>query len=1298
MIQAQKKLSVKGSPEIEPFTILASHINQKSLCRKLGCVFLFMLTICQFSNGAPGLPESEAEGGVIKSNLFSGIRADESLNKAREYFSSQNFLFIENKGQMKDVNQQPVPFVFFKAEAPGMQVYVTAKGLTYVFLHAQEKNQPESSNTPYRANMQAIKPTYLPDMEMAWINVHLLGADINPAKIIKEGVSSSKMNYFYGYCPNGIYNVHQYEKITIRDVYPGTDWVIYQNGKGGMKYDFVLHPGADPSKIKMCYEGQHPLLKHKDGSLSIQSALGTLREARPFSYEEGTKKEIESAFTLTADSENKTLLGFDIGRYDSRKTLVIDPALHWFTFFGGTDKWDECMSADTDPDGILYLTGYTTSVNFPVQNPGNNTYFSNTFGAGGVEADVFLIKFSPSGVLLWSTYYSGSDFENAYFVETDADGNVFVSGLTRSSNFPVQSGTMGSYFQQTLAGDHDAFILKFDSSGVRQWATYYGGNGFDASFGLNIDTNGNLLVTGKTESANFPIQNNGGFLQGNAGGSSDAFLLRFDGNGIRQWASYYGGSGPDEGHSIVTDAAGNIFVAGETNSTDFPTQDNGTFFQAANGGLTDAFFIKFSATGNRLWSTYYGGSSNELMFSLAPDPQGSVFMTGMTESINFPTQNAGSFFQGNLSGLNDLFFAKFTNDGNRLWSSYFGGNFQFEQYGTFDVIESDDCGNLYFIAATDDATFPHLNNNVNSLFFDNNANPNTMANELFAGRFSSGGELHWCSYINGSGQEARTSIAVDRTKHLLYTLGSTYKDFFTPYLASNFPLTNPGSGAYFDNTLDPNGLNEYEILIGKFTIPDISVASALTPSTSCTPCDGSATITASQGERPYSFEWSNGQFQSDLTLSTSTITGLCPGNYSCIVRGACGKPELVDFVIPNANGLPNTSLVNDTSCATYTAPWGTVYNQSGTYVDTLTASNGCDSIITLNLVINNASPSQISMSTCGTYTSPWGMIYTESGSYTGILPASNGCDSIITLNLTVISNYQVEQNVSTCEPYASPWGTIYTESGTYSDTLTASDGCDSILTIQLTINTPLALTSNITSSTCNLDNGSVIASASGGSGVYTYTWSNGFTGSTNTGLAPGNYSVVASDQNGCTTSLQVNVESLPITNVGIVVSDTLIQPGDTVRISLNNGMNYLWTPSDGLNCTDCASVLAFPTRNTTYFVSGRDTGGCVYSQSVNILVEIICNELFVPNVFSPNGIGNTENEKVCVYSNCIKEITFGIYNRWGELIFLTNDSKACWDGTHNGTPSPSGVYAYRLYVEQLDGEKIEKAGNLTLIR
>jgi gliding motility-associated-like protein len=234
------------------------------------------------------------------------------------------------------------------------------------------------------------------------------------------------------------------------------------------------------------------------------------------------------------------------------------------------------------------------------------------------------------------------------------------------------------------------------------------------------------------------------------------------------------------------------------------------------------------------------------------------------------------------------------------------------------------------------------------------------------------------------------------------------------------------------------------------------------------------------------------------------------------------------------------------------------------------------------------------------------------------------------------------------------------------------------------------------SGTCGQPNGTATATATGGSGNYAYTWSNGATDSFISGLSSGSYSVIATDQNGCSAASQVIVNTTPASGVTLTASDTIIGLNESATLEIVGGDTYNWSPAIGLNCTDCPTVIASPQSSTTYTVTGTDSLGCPFLRVVNVVVDIICGELFVPDIFSPNGIGNSENEKLCVYSNCIKSMNLGIYNRWGELIFSTDNQNDCWDGTHKGVPVMTGVYTYRLFVEQLDGEKIEKTGTITL--
>jgi gliding motility-associated-like protein len=450
------------------------------------------------------------------------------------------------------------------------------------------------------------------------------------------------------------------------------------------------------------------------------------------------------------------------------------------------------------------------------------------------------------------------------------------------------------------------------------------------------------------------------------------------------------------------------------------------------------------------------------------------------------------------------------------------------------------------------------------------------------------------------------------------------------------------------------------------------------------------------------------------TIITPSITASACSSYTASWGTVYTQTGIYRDTLTSVNGCDSIISVNLTitgtiitppiiasACTSYSAPWGTVYTQSGTYTDTLTSVNGCDSIVSVNLTITGTiiTPT-ITASACTSYTAPWGTVYTQSGTYRDTLSTVNGCDSIVSVNLTVLGNVIAPTlTASACSTYTAPWGAVYSQSGTYRDTLSAANGCDSIVSVNLTINNLPSLSASSNPDICGRKTGTASANASSGSGGYIYAWSTGVSGSSLINVGSGVYTVTVTDQRGCSASTSITVGNIPPPLVNVTSSSSpIILEGDSVQLNATGALSFLWSPAIGLSCTACPSTVASPPQTTTYIVTAADTNGCIGSDSITVRVDIRCDELFVPSVFSPNNAGPAINERVCIFSNCIAEMNFAIYNRWGQLIFQTSDPLQCWDGTKDGKEMISGVYVYRLSVKQLNGISITKNGNITLIR
>ncbi|MEO8349595.1 MAG: SBBP repeat-containing protein, partial [Acidobacteriota bacterium] len=441
------------------------------------------------------------------------------------------------------------------------------------------------------------------------------------------------------------------------EVYPGIS--VTWHGRGGrLEYDFVVAPGADPSCIRLRFEGADRVVLAGSGELVLSAGVSDVRHLRPVAYQEqGGAREPVEADWLLADGDQGT---FALGRYDRTRPLVIDPVIVGAAVLGGTG-FDSANAVALDAAGNVYVTGETGSPDFPLAG-------SATRVPAG-ENDVFVAKLDPTATtLLYSTVVGGRAAESGTGIAVDSAGNAWVTGETVSTDFPTAAGA----FQPALAGATDAFVVKLDPSGAALLvSTFLGGEGFDRGNGIAADGAGGAAIAGRTGSLAFPTTKDA--LQTFFRGSDfDAFFSRFDAAGALVHSTYLGGSENDAAFGVALDAANRAYVVGGTRSPDFPATPSA--FQGSNLS-TDAFVSAFAPGGALLYSTFLGGSFVDRGNAIAVDPRGRVIVAGWASSPDFPAVSATQGTYG--GGPNDAFVAMIdpsaAGDASLLFSTFLGG-------------------------------------------------------------------------------------------------------------------------------------------------------------------------------------------------------------------------------------------------------------------------------------------------------------------------------------------------------------------------------------------------------------------------------------------------------------------------------------------------------------------------------------------------------------------------------------------------------------------------------------------------
>ena len=654
--------------------------------------------------------------------------------------SQKQAAFQENKGQIVDQDGKIRTDIHYIYNAPGLKVQFKANSWSYELYQLEQIDQQFSEATlqpempeGFDKHSQPKNYNYIAHR----VDVLLPNANQN-VKIQTENPVNYTENFYKEYTPEeGVTNVKSYKKLTYKNVWNNIDieWVA----KGTeLKYNIILHPGANPKDIKMAYHGANAL-QLKDGKLETSVS---------FALESGIEKNnltesIPAVFG--ADGANFTLhnntVGFNLQGWNNLSTAIIDPQIVWGTYYGGTSD-DYGYGIAVDGSGNVLVTGETGSTSGMATTGAHQT----TNGGGG---DAFVVKFDSSGVRQWGTYYGGTSTDYGEGIVIDGSGNVYVTGNTVSTS---GLSTTGAH-QTTNGGNWDAFIVKFNSTGVRQWGTYYGGTDSDQGQSIAVDGSGNVLVTGNTLSSS-GISTTGAF-QTTIGGNFDfdAFIVKFNSSGVRQWGTYYGGTSTDFGDGIAVDGSGNVLVTGYTGSSAGISTTGA--FQTTIGGNDDAFVVKFDSAGVRQWGTYYGGTSTDFSRGIAVDGSGNVLVTGITESSSGISTTGA--FQTSYGGVFDAFIVKFNSSGVRQWGTYYGGT-------------SDDRGES--IAVDGSGNVLVTGNTLSSSGISTTGAHQTSYGgdfDAFIVKFNSSGVRQWGTYYGGTSYDDGRGIAVDGSGNVLVT-------------------------------------------------------------------------------------------------------------------------------------------------------------------------------------------------------------------------------------------------------------------------------------------------------------------------------------------------------------------------------------------------------------------------------------------------------------------------------------------------------------------------------------------------
>ncbi len=998
-----------------------------------------------------------------------------------------------------------------------------------------------------------------------------------------EKRNATLFNYFIGNDKSSWQtNVPAYEVLNLGETWEGVDLKLNAHNHNVEKL-FYVKPNIDPASILIAIDGAEQLKISQNGKLEVHTPAGKIFYSAPVAYQwiDGKKHLAKAAYKIIKARENT--YSFVVEDYDPNYELIIDPLIA-STFIGdGGNDWGNAIAVDDSSN--VFITGYAWSDNFPT------TAGSYSESFNGVK-DAYVSKFTNDlSTLLVSTYIGGSSWDNGLAIVVDSTGEVIISGATGSPNFPIAGAAYDNTYN---GGSNDVFVCKLDNDLSSIIAsTFIGGGDDDYGYDLTLDNAGNVFVTGRTESTDYPAI--GGFDNTFNGGFEDVFVSKLN-NGLSSLlaSTYIGGSTDEGADAIIADNAGNIFISGFTYSDDFPTA--GMPYDSTHNGSGDIFIAKFNNNLSVLSSaTFIGGSNFEESHAIAVDSAQNLFIAGYTGSMEYPS--TPGVYDDVFNGNHDAIITKINNELTEILASTFiGGTDDDDCYGL--VIERAE--NVFITGISFSTDYP-----VTSNAFDATHNGER---DIFVSRFTFDlSTLVESTYLGGVDNDWALDLAIDDAGSV-FIGGGTYSD--------DFPI----QGSPYDDSF--NGGEDAIIAkivgcgVNDFCDPSSTFGSIFLDIERDTVCTQGCSATATPGPMG-----EGGCF--DFPYATVWYTFTPESDWDCI-KIAIDSEDLPQPQMAVFQGdCPGINASLPFACDTGSA-------------GQLSIHMGVEAGITYYIAISDA---------------------TGAEGYFDICIENSPADA---LSLEV-----------------------------FADDLQCFESND----------------------------GSIDITVSNGTGILDYDWNeNSLDGISSTNyLSIGTYLVTVTDENNCVAEsdsiiitqpdqIFVTIELEPDTNK--ILYGDIIMASAVSSISDEAIANIIWSPPHILTDTTAGSSYdqyVSPLSDSELIVMMEDTSGCFATDTTFILVSTNF-PFYIPNAFAPNS-SNVQNAVFRPFvTNKVQQINFmRIFNRWGDLVYERKDlpfgdESTGWDGRFKGKLLNSGVYVFLLEMEFINGDVRRYSGDITLLR